>query len=97
MCCHQVSTASGFLTEKRKVAGLSGSEILTWKTHLDAGTLFMFVSLTQNSFWWLVLHVCLWLQGLEIEIVKMVRKTQGADMGPGKGRHIAKVVNSVEG
>lgn len=43
------------------------------------------------------MHVCLWLQGLETEIVRMVRNIQGADMGPGKGRHIARVVNSVEG
>lgn len=57
----------------------------------------MFVSLSQNSFWRLALHVCLWLQGLGTEIVEMVKRTQGMDMGPGKGRNTARVWNSVAG
>lgn len=36
-------------TEKREVARWSGSETL-WATRLGARTLFLFMSLTQNSF-----------------------------------------------
>lgn len=43
------STLLRVSTEKRKVARCSGSETL-WATRVGARTLFLFMSLTQNSF-----------------------------------------------
>lgn len=69
--------------EDGKIVGL-------WDSHLqnrvDARTLFLFMSLTQHSFWCLALHACLWLQGLGTEIMRIMLRTQGIDTGPGRGK-----------
>lgn len=67
MCCQEVPTGSGFSTEKRKVARLSGSETLTQKTLLDAGSLFSVCVFDSELISVIMLHVCPWLQGWKLK------------------------------
>lgn len=86
MCCQEVPTGSGFSTEKRKVAKLSGSETLTWKTLLDAGSLFS-VCVFDSELISVISVACLLVAaGLETEIMIKVGRAQGIETGPGRGK-----------
>ncbi|XP_059532747.1 sin3 histone deacetylase corepressor complex component SDS3 isoform X4 [Myotis daubentonii] len=86
MCCQEVPTGSGFSTEKRKVARLSGSETLTRKTLLDAGSLFS-VCVFDSELISVISVACLPVAaGLETEIMRKVGRAQGTETGPGSGK-----------